>query len=118
MCRDLAIRLSWICYHIAVASDIQVYASAGAVQRVLRLLSEGTYIDTRTKGISGLLVTYNAAAEAFGIARLGLSRGLHVRPFLQSEAMPSPSVRQLVLCCSRHDCLSREQQAVSAWCSE
>lgn len=97
-----------------------MYASAGAVQRVLRLLLEGTYIDTRTKGISGLLITYNAAAEAFGIARLGLSRGLHVRPlsFLQSEAMPSPSVRQLVLCCSRHDCLSRAQQVVSAWCLE
>lgn len=28
--------------------------------------------------MSGLLVTYNAAAEAFGIANLRLARGLHV----------------------------------------
>lgn len=59
--------------------DMQVYASAGAVQRVMRLLSEGTFIDARTQGMSGLLVTYNAAAEAFGIANLRMARGLHVR---------------------------------------
>eukprot|EP00892_Ulva_mutabilis_P002646 jgi/Ulvmu1/12382/UM009_0028.1 len=54
-----------------------VYASAGAVQRVLQMLSEGAFIDVRTAGMSGLMVTYNAAAEAFAIANFVLARGLH-----------------------------------------
>ena len=60
---------------------MQVYASASAVQRMLQFLSEGAFIDVRTDGLSGLLVTYNAAAEAFAIADLILARGLHVCPW-------------------------------------
>lgn len=66
-----------------------MYASANAVQRVLRLLSEGAFIDLRTKSLSGLLVTYNSAAEAFAIANLVLARGVQVCP---RPSVPLPAL--------------------------